>query len=87
MLDVLLDQARYRVTYAENFPGKSSNRPRYHLQNFVRYLHLEKPQQRERVLLELAERNRGEMEVIINKFKRKLLLTLASLQDMKLSRL
>jgi hypothetical protein len=87
MFDALLDQARYRVTYAENFPGKLGNRPRYHLQNSVRYLHLEKPQQRERVLPELAERNRGEMEVIINKFRRKPLLTLASLQDVKLNRL
>jgi hypothetical protein len=47
ILDALLDQARYRVIYAENFPGKLGNRPSYHLRNFVRYLHLEKPQQRE----------------------------------------
>jgi hypothetical protein len=81
ILDALLDQARYRVTYAENFPGKLGNRPKYHLQTSVRYLHLEKPQQRERVLPELAERNRGEMEAILNKFKRKPLVTLASLQN------
>jgi len=81
MLDALLDQARYRVTHAEEFPGKLGNRPVYHLQNCVRYLHLEKPQQRERVLPELAERNRGEMEAISNKFKRKPLVTLASLQN------
>jgi hypothetical protein len=79
MLDALLDQAHYRVTYAESFPRKLGNRPKYHLQNFVRYLHLEKPQQRERMLPELAERNRGEMEAIANKFKRKPLVTLASL--------
>ena len=60
--------ARYRVIYAENFPGKLSNRPRYHLQNFARYLHLEKLQQLERVPPELAERNWGEMEAIIDKF-------------------
>lgn len=42
MLDALLDQARCRVIYAENFPGKLGNRPKYHLQDFVRYLHLEK---------------------------------------------
>jgi hypothetical protein len=81
MLDALLDQARYRVTNAENFPGKLGNRPTYHLQNSVRYLHLEKPQQQERVLPELAERNQGEMEAIIIKFKRKPLVTLASLQN------
>lgn len=89
MLDALLDQARYRTTHAaaENFSSSSSeqggNRPRYHLQNCVRYLHLEKAHQRERVLLELAERNRGEMELIMDKFKRKPVVTLASLQDVK----
>ena len=86
MLDALLDQARYRVTHAENFPGKQGNRPRYHLGNLVRYLHLEKSQQRKRVLPELAERNRGDMETIINKFKRKPLLTLASLKNMELNK-
>jgi hypothetical protein len=84
ILDALLDQARYRVMHAENFPEKLGNRTAYHLRNFVRYLHLEKPQQRERVLPELAERNRGEMETIINKFKRKPLVTLASLQNQEL---
>lgn len=86
IFDALLDQARYRVTYAENFPGKLGNRPKYHLQTSVRYLHLEKPQQRERVLPELAERNRGDMETIINKFKRKPLVTLASLQNKELDK-
>jgi hypothetical protein len=81
MLDALLDQARYRVTHPEEFPYKYGNRPWYHISNFVRYLHLEKPQQRERLLPELADRNRGDMEERINKFKRKPLLTLASLQS------
>ena len=81
VLDALLDQARYRVMHAENFPGRGGNRPKYHLRNLVRYLHLEKPPQRERMLSELAERNRGEMEVIINTYKRKPLVTLASLQS------
>jgi hypothetical protein len=81
MLDALLDQACYRVIFAENFLGKLDNRPKYHLQNFVRYHHLEKPQQRERVLPELAERDRREVEAIINTFKRKPLVTLASLQN------
>jgi hypothetical protein len=80
ILDALLNQARYRVIYAENFTGMLGNRPQYHLRNFVRYLHLEKPQQRERVLPELAERNRGNMEAAMNKFKRKPLVTLTSLQ-------
>lgn len=43
IVDALLEQTRYRVTHAENFPGKSGDRPRYHLRNLVRYLHLEKP--------------------------------------------
>ena len=79
MLEALMDQARYRSMFAENLHEKQSIRLEFHLRNFVRYLHLEKPQQRERLLPELAERNRGEMEAIINKFKRKPLLTLASL--------
>jgi hypothetical protein len=86
ILDALLDQARYRVTHAENFSGKLGNRPIYHLETCVRYLHLEKPQQRERVLSELAERNRGDMEAIINKFRRKPLVTLASLQNKELDK-
>ena len=74
MLDAQLDQVRYRSTDPENFP-LDSNRPRYHLRNFIRYLHLEKPTQREKVLPELAERNRGELEVLLDKYKRKPLLT------------
>ena len=52
----------------------------YHLQNRGRYLHLKKLQQQERMLPELAERNRGDMEAIINKVERKPLVTVASLQ-------
>ena len=47
------------------------------IRNFIRYLHLEKPIQRERLLPELAERNKKDMEEILNKFKRKPLLTSA----------
>jgi hypothetical protein len=86
ILDALLDQARYRVIYAENFPGKLGSRLGYHLRNFVRYLHLEKPQQQERMLPELAERNREEMKAIMNKFKRKPLVTLASFQNKELDK-
>jgi len=71
MLDALLHRARHRVIYDENF---------------VCYLRLEKLQQRKRVLLKLTERNRGEMEAIINKFKRKPLVTLASLQNKELDK-
>jgi hypothetical protein len=79
ILDTLLDQAHYYVIYAKNFLRKLGNRLEYHLRNFVCYLHFEKPQQRERLLPELAERNQGKMEAIMNKFKRKLLVTQASL--------
>ena len=80
MLDALLDQARYRVTHPENLSELGTNRPRYHLHNFIRYLHLEKATQRGKVLPELAERNRGEMELLLDKFQRKPLVTLSSLQ-------
>lgn len=85
MIDALLDQARYRVMHPEEFPTPG-DRPRYHLRNFIRYLHLEKPTQREKVLPELVERNRGEMEVLLNKYKRKPLVTLASIQAEELER-
>lgn len=82
ILDALLDQASHRVTNAESFPEKKGNRPINHLNTCVRYLHLEKPVQRARVLPELAERNRESMEAIMNKFQRKPLLRLASLSMM-----
>jgi hypothetical protein len=66
MLDTMLDQVHYCITHPENFPGlvdwgPIDNRPRYHLRSFIRYLHLEKLTQREKVLPELAECNREEM--------------------------
>ncbi|KIM41655.1 hypothetical protein M413DRAFT_444912 [Hebeloma cylindrosporum] len=71
MLDALLDQSRYRIIHPEEFPLSGTNRAKYHLLNFTRYLHLEKPVQRERVLPELAERNRADMVTILNNYKRK----------------
>lgn len=71
MCDAILDQLRYRVTHAEELHKGSGNRPAYHLRNFVRYLHLEKPSQRRLLLSLLAERNRPEMELRITGFKRK----------------
>ncbi len=69
--DAVLDQHRYRTTHAGNFQRKKGNRPAYHLCNFVRYLYLERQSQRELLLPLLAERNRAEMEQIVNAFKRK----------------
>ncbi|KAI9651423.1 MAG: hypothetical protein M1829_003013 [Trizodia sp. TS-e1964] len=80
MLNALLEQANYRITHAENFPRSGGNRPMYHLNNAVRYLHLEKPQQQARLLPELEEPNRGMMKAISMKFKRKPLLMLADLK-------
>jgi hypothetical protein len=73
-----LDQARFRIQHPNH--SVLGNRPRYHLGNFICYLHLEKPMQRKRLLQELADRNRKEMVVLLDKFKRKPLATLASLQ-------
>ena len=42
MLDALLDQARYRITHPEKNFKLGTNRPRYHIRIFIRYLHLEK---------------------------------------------
>jgi hypothetical protein len=76
ILDALMDQVRRQVV---NF-NDGGHRPDVHLKCFVRYLHLETPQQRERVLSELAERNWGLMEMIIALYKRKPLLSLDSLK-------
>jgi hypothetical protein len=86
MLDAQLDQTRYRTAHPKHFPDLGTNRPRYHLRNFIRYLHLEKPTQRERVLPELAERNRGDMEILLDKFQRKPLATLASFSTKELEK-
>ncbi|KAI9675102.1 MAG: hypothetical protein M1817_001510 [Caeruleum heppii] len=73
LLDSLLDQQRYRKSHAETYQYQPSRwtLPGYHLDNFVRYLHLEKEHQRGKVLPLLAERNRGDMEARMKKFKRK----------------
>lgn len=79
MLNALLDQVHYCITYAEEFPPGAGNRPFYRLNAFVRHLHFEKPQQRGRLLPELADNNRQAMELICNKFRRKPQITVASL--------
>jgi hypothetical protein len=38
------DRARHRdIGYAEDFSGKLGDRPKYHIRNFIRYLHLGAP--------------------------------------------
>jgi hypothetical protein len=75
-IDALLDQQRYRQAHAEtyNYVSILDTLPSYHLSNFIRYLHLEKPHQREKLMPELAERNRADMEARLNRYKRKPLL-------------
>ncbi|KAI9825317.1 MAG: hypothetical protein M1819_000563 [Sarea resinae] len=68
LLDALLDQCRYY----EAHPGQLlSIRPGYHIDNFIRYLHLEKLWQEELLIPTLAERNQNLMEWRISRFKRK----------------
>jgi hypothetical protein len=83
--DALLDQLRYRITHAENFPRKLGNRPSYHLSNLVRYLYLERESQLELLLSQLAERNRAEMKEKASTFKRKptLAMTLESMKKIQ----
>ena len=71
MCDALADQTRYRATHVEDVKKQMGNRPGYHLSNFVRYLYLERPSQRQLLLSLMAERNRGVMEDRIDRFKRK----------------
>ncbi|KAH0565360.1 hypothetical protein GP486_001243 [Trichoglossum hirsutum] len=78
LVDALLDQVRYRQTHIEtyNYTSMPNMLPSYHLSNLIRYLHLERTYQREKLIPELAERNRAEMERRMNKFKRKPVLSL-----------
>jgi len=72
-VDALLDQYRY----CQDHPGIYNNTrvhyslALYNLTNLIRYLHLEKPHQREKLIPELAERNRADMVMRLNKYKRK----------------
>jgi len=84
---VLLDQASYRLAHAKNCPKDTGNRPSYHLTNITRYLHLDKQQQRRRVLPKLLEHNWEMMEAIMKHYKRKPLVMLASSQQIELMRL
>jgi hypothetical protein len=76
-IDALLDQQRYRLAHVEtyNYGTRRATLPLYHLSNLIRYLHLEKPYQREKLIPELAERNRADMETQLDRYKRKPLLT------------
>jgi hypothetical protein len=77
LVDALHDQIRYRQKHMEtyNYMSMRYTLPSYHLSNLTRYLHLEKPYQREKLIPELAERNRAAMETLLDRYKRKPLLT------------
>jgi hypothetical protein len=77
LIDALLDQIRYRQNHVETYKYVSmrDTLPSYHLSNLTRYLHIEKPYQREKFISELAERNRADMETRLDGYKRKPLLT------------
>ncbi|KAI9773524.1 MAG: hypothetical protein M1839_002060 [Geoglossum umbratile] len=78
-VDALIDQVRYRQTHNETYNYKSMlhTLSAYHLTNLIRYIHLEKPHQRGKLIPELAERNRADMETRMNKYKRKPLLKMS----------
>jgi hypothetical protein len=71
LCDAISDQYSYRTTDPENKRPRSGDRPKYHLQNLIRYLYLELPSQRETLLPLLAERNKAEMDKLITNYKRK----------------
>ena len=60
-------KARQVIIDGNDNSGSESENKIYHFRNCIRYLHLEMPTQREKVLPELAECNRGEMEVLLDK--------------------
>lgn len=60
--------------------GLSTDRPVYHLRNFIRYLFLEHEKQQEKLLRELQQHNQADMKFHLARFKRKLLVTLSSLR-------
>lgn len=72
-IDSLLDQHRYRLNHPETYKYNKIpfSLPLYNLSNLIRYLHLEKPHQREKLIPELAERNRADMVMRLNNYKRK----------------
>ncbi|MCJ1470784.1 hypothetical protein MMC07_009431, partial [Pseudocyphellaria aurata] len=83
ILNALPDQARYLITHAEKYPSGDVNRPIYHLTNCVPYFHIDKPQQLERMLPELAGRDREMTEAVFDICKCKPLFMLASLPHFK----
>ena len=72
LIDSYLDQYRYHLEHRQkNNNSYTYSLAKYHIRNFVRYLHLEKAYQREKLIPLLKERNRTNMNTILDKYKRK----------------
>ncbi|KAI9814520.1 MAG: hypothetical protein M1826_002193 [Phylliscum demangeonii] len=74
-IDAFLDQGRHRLAHPENYLDMKASLPLYHISNFIRYLFLENGYRRDRILSKLAPRNRPDMEIRMNRYKRKPLYT------------
>ena len=73
LIDSYLDQYRYCLRQSENFryPRTLISLAKYHILNFIRYLYLEKPYQRAKLIPLLKDRNRADMITLLDKYKRK----------------
>jgi hypothetical protein len=73
LIDAFLDQYRYRQAHVENYYYKSTSTclPSIHLTRFIRHLHLARPYQWEKLIPQLSEHNRADMEARLDKYKMK----------------
>lgn len=73
LIDSYLDQHRYCMRQSENFKYSHTyiSLAGYHITNFIRYLHLEKPYQRAKLIPLLEDRNQADMNTMLDKYKRK----------------
>lgn len=71
MLDAPHDHRRAAVgSNRRNYLAAASHRPAVHVYNLIRYLHLERPHQQERILETLARRYRPAMQDRLKKYRR-----------------
>ena len=69
MLDGLLCQIKCRENNRENFT-QQTNRPSMHVDNLIRYLHLEHPEQSRKVLPTLTQSHQNEMNARFARLRR-----------------
>ena len=81
LIDSLLDRYQYCTQHPELYqtPAQAGKLASYHLSNFIRYLYLELPYQRRKVIPELAQSSRAAMISRLDRNKRKPVVTLAGL--------